>query len=337
MKQWDTVAIVGVGLIGGSIGLGPAPAKSGEKRRRHRPPAGKPADGTPRRRRHPYHDRPEQRRGRGRTGHRLHAGRPDRRTRSPGRPALPRANADHRRRQRQAGDRRPPSTAGWPAAAASWAAIPWPAARRPAPATPRPTCSRAGWRSSRPPRTPGPRISICSKSSGSRSASVVVQMTPEEHDQALALTSHLPHVAAAALALAVPEKYFRLSGTGMLDTTRVAGGDPRALAADSDAQSRERADRAWSNTGPSSRPCTPPSATTTRTKSPAFSPSPRRTAMLWEVDIYAAEGQPDLGAATWPPRPPNCTWRIVVQPSRLHVQARRLNHKGCPSLPPADT
>ena len=33
--------------------------------------------------------------------------------------------------------------------------------------------------------------------------------------------------------------------------------------------------------------------------------------MLWEVDIYAAEGQPDLGAATWPPRPPNCTalWR----------------------------
>lgn len=56
--------------------------------------------------------------------------------------------------------------------------------------------------------------------------SVVVQMTPEEHDRALALTSHLPHVAAAALALAVPEKYFRLSGTGLLDTTRVAGGDP---------------------------------------------------------------------------------------------------------------
>ena len=41
--------------------------------------------------------------------------------------------------------------------------------------------------------------------------SVVVQMSPEEHDQALALTSHLPHVAAAALALPCPKQYFRLS------------------------------------------------------------------------------------------------------------------------------
>jgi prephenate dehydrogenase len=56
--------------------------------------------------------------------------------------------------------------------------------------------------------------------------SVVVQMSPEEHDQALAVTSHLPHVVAAALAAVVPEKYFRLSGTGMLDTSRVAAGDP---------------------------------------------------------------------------------------------------------------
>jgi prephenate dehydrogenase len=56
--------------------------------------------------------------------------------------------------------------------------------------------------------------------------SVVVQMTPEEHDHALALTSHLPHAAAAALAMTVPEKYFRLAGTGMVDTTRVAAGDP---------------------------------------------------------------------------------------------------------------
>ncbi len=56
--------------------------------------------------------------------------------------------------------------------------------------------------------------------------SVVVQMTPDEHDQALALTSHLPHAAAAALAMTVPEKYFRLSGPGLLDTTRVAAGDP---------------------------------------------------------------------------------------------------------------
>jgi prephenate dehydrogenase len=56
--------------------------------------------------------------------------------------------------------------------------------------------------------------------------SVVVQMSPEEHDAALAITSHLPHAAAAALALTVPEKYFRLTGPGLLDSTRVAGSDP---------------------------------------------------------------------------------------------------------------
>ncbi len=56
--------------------------------------------------------------------------------------------------------------------------------------------------------------------------SLVVQMSPEEHDQALALTSHLPHVAAAALTLTMPEKFYRLTGSGLLDTTRIAAGDP---------------------------------------------------------------------------------------------------------------
>ena len=56
--------------------------------------------------------------------------------------------------------------------------------------------------------------------------SVVVQMPADEHDRAVAVTSHLPHLAAAALAAAVPESLFRLSGTGILDTTRLAAGDP---------------------------------------------------------------------------------------------------------------
>jgi len=55
--------------------------------------------------------------------------------------------------------------------------------------------------------------------------SVVVRMSPEEHDRALAMTSHLPHMAAAALAATVPEHLFRLTGTGMLDTSRLASGD----------------------------------------------------------------------------------------------------------------
>jgi prephenate dehydrogenase len=56
--------------------------------------------------------------------------------------------------------------------------------------------------------------------------SIVVSMTPEGHDQALALTSHLPHAAAAALAAAMPDQFFRFAGPGLLDTTRIAAGDP---------------------------------------------------------------------------------------------------------------
>jgi prephenate dehydrogenase len=56
--------------------------------------------------------------------------------------------------------------------------------------------------------------------------SLVVKMTPEEHDQAIAVMSHLPHLAAATLVLTAPEQYYRLAGTGMLDTTRVASSDP---------------------------------------------------------------------------------------------------------------
>lgn len=56
--------------------------------------------------------------------------------------------------------------------------------------------------------------------------SVVVRMSPEEHDRALAMTSHLPHLAAATLAVALPERYFRLTGAGISDAARQAAGDP---------------------------------------------------------------------------------------------------------------
>jgi prephenate dehydrogenase len=55
--------------------------------------------------------------------------------------------------------------------------------------------------------------------------SVVIRFSPEEHDRALALTSHLPHIVAASLASTVPEKYFRVAGPGLNDTTRIASGD----------------------------------------------------------------------------------------------------------------
>ena len=56
--------------------------------------------------------------------------------------------------------------------------------------------------------------------------SVVIQFAAAEHDRAVAVTSHLPHAVAAVLAAMVPEVYFRLAATGLTDTTRIAAGDP---------------------------------------------------------------------------------------------------------------
>jgi prephenate dehydrogenase len=51
-------------------------------------------------------------------------------------------------------------------------------------------------------------------------------MDPEQHDRALALTSHLPHLAAAALSAILPPHLHDLVASGFRDTTRVAAGDP---------------------------------------------------------------------------------------------------------------
>ncbi|WP_425400622.1 prephenate dehydrogenase [Aeoliella sp.] len=53
----------------------------------------------------------------------------------------------------------------------------------------------------------------------------IVALKPDEHDAALAMTSHLPHVVASALAAATPDGILELAATGWRDTTRVAAGD----------------------------------------------------------------------------------------------------------------
>ncbi|MGD9782474.1 MAG: prephenate dehydrogenase [Kiritimatiellia bacterium] len=62
------------------------------------------------------------------------------------------------------------------------------------------------------------------KSAGARTC----RMEPEDHDRLLARTSHLPHVAAAALAKAIgrdgAEQVGVFCGTGFYDSTRVASG-----------------------------------------------------------------------------------------------------------------
>ncbi|HOJ59744.1 MAG TPA: prephenate dehydrogenase/arogenate dehydrogenase family protein [bacterium] len=57
----------------------------------------------------------------------------------------------------------------------------------------------------------------------------VICMDPEAHDAFLAVSSHLPHIAAAALCHTAKAKGSRIEtllGTGFRDTTRVAEGDP---------------------------------------------------------------------------------------------------------------
>ncbi len=54
----------------------------------------------------------------------------------------------------------------------------------------------------------------------------VRRMEAEEHDRALAATSHFPHLVASAIAASTPQQYVTLTAGGWRDTTRIAGGDP---------------------------------------------------------------------------------------------------------------
>jgi prephenate dehydrogenase len=57
----------------------------------------------------------------------------------------------------------------------------------------------------------------------------VVELPAAEHDECVALVSHLPHLLAATLVNAVAarnEHAFRVVGPGFRDTTRVAAGPP---------------------------------------------------------------------------------------------------------------
>ena len=51
-------------------------------------------------------------------------------------------------------------------------------------------------------------------------------MAPAEHDQALAVTSHLPHLLAFAFMQQVSPSHNALTGGGFRDFTRIAGADP---------------------------------------------------------------------------------------------------------------
>lgn len=58
-----------------------------------------------------------------------------------------------------------------------------------------------------------------------------IVMSASAHDAHLAATSHVPHLASAAVARLVTAESRPLVGTGWLDTTRIAAGDPELWAA----------------------------------------------------------------------------------------------------------
>jgi len=52
-------------------------------------------------------------------------------------------------------------------------------------------------------------------------------LSPEEHDEALAYVSHLPHLMAYGLMAAIPSKFLEYASQGLKDTSRVAASSPQ--------------------------------------------------------------------------------------------------------------
>ncbi len=63
-----------------------------------------------------------------------------------------------------------------------------------------------------------------------RLGSRVVLLSPDQHDARVAQISHLPHLAASALALTPDSAALALAACGFADTTRIAAGDPELWA-----------------------------------------------------------------------------------------------------------
>lgn len=59
----------------------------------------------------------------------------------------------------------------------------------------------------------------------------VLEMSAKEHDRMAAAISHLPHVLAASLVLATPVQWLAFAASGFRDTTRIAAGDAQLWSA----------------------------------------------------------------------------------------------------------
>jgi len=131
--------------------------------------------------------------------------------------------------------------------------------------------------------------------------SCVTVMSPAEHDRAVAVVSHVPHVVSAALAEFTPAELLPVAATGWASTTRIAGGDAslwrkillenrvhvlQALEAYGKTLESHHAAIAAGDAAAVESLLNQGRATRQRKKHD----------MLWEVDVYPASGQPDLTA-----------------------------------------
>lgn len=55
----------------------------------------------------------------------------------------------------------------------------------------------------------------------------VVYLSPKEHDKILSLVSHLPHAVSFSLISAIPKEYLKFASGGLRDTTRIASSEPK--------------------------------------------------------------------------------------------------------------
>lgn len=77
--------------------------------------------------------------------------------------------------------------------------------------------------------TSGPAAVLAVRALATDLGAVPVELSPAEHDEAVALVSHLPQVAASLVAaelVAAPETALALAGQGLRDVTRIAASDP---------------------------------------------------------------------------------------------------------------
>ena len=70
------------------------------------------------------------------------------------------------------------------------------------------------------------KIKLLWKNLGAR----IVSLGPDDHDKIIASISHLPHVIAFSLIDSVPKKFLNFAASGLKDTTRIAASDSRLWA-----------------------------------------------------------------------------------------------------------